>query len=450
MVQRRNTKKKEIYVINQTKTPAKQFFTFAIPATINMVLSSLIPMVDGLFIGRVIGEEGIAAVSLCHPIFMTLIATVLMFAVGGTVRTSHNLGAKKLKEANQNFNQCLWMIVVVLIILCGIIILFSDVLVDFIAQGKPIASMSKEYINVMKFFYPIMMINMTFSIFLRVQGKPQLPMFIGLFGNLVNVVLDFIFILIFKWGITGAAYASGISVIIPFIINISLYSSNKNILHFAKFKLDVTIVKDAILNGSSEFVGNISTSICIFIVNTLLLRNSGHYGVAAYSILSYILKLQGMIITGLTIGIGPLIGFYYGAKDKKQIFKIYSVAIKTGLVVGAVFWLFIVFFHTGLANVFAPGEERIMDMAKSFYIITALACLFNGINFLTSTCFTSMGKAKESFIIAILRSMVFYIVLSFILPRIFHGDCVWYFYPGAEILTVFFSIYLMRKYWKKG
>lgn len=437
-------------MIDQTKSPAKQFFSFAIPATINMVLSSLITMIDGLFIGRFIGEEGIAAVSLCHPVFMTLIAIVLTFAVGGSVRTSHNLGANEFKKANQNFNQCLVTIIFLMIVLTAILIIFSNAIIDYIAQGKPIAEMSKEYMNIMKYFYPIMMINMTLAIFLRVQGKPQIPLFIGLVGNGINVILNFLFIVIFKWGIRGAGLASGISIIIPFAIKFYLYSSNKYILHFAKFKQDITILKDSILNGSSEFIGTISTSICIFIVNTLLLRGEGHYGVAAYSILSYILQFEGMIITGFTIGIGPLIGFYYGAKNKKRIFQVYGVAIKSGLVVGAIFWLFIVFFHTGLANLFAPGEVRVINLANRYYIITALSCLFNGFNFLTSTCFTSMGKAKESFIIAILRGIVFYVILSFILPKIFFNNCVWYFYPCAEILTVFFSIGLIRNYWKKS
>ena len=436
-------------MLDQSKTPAQQFFSFAIPATINMILTSFITVIDGLFVGRFIGESALAAISLNTPILLFFIGITLMFSVGGSVRTSHALGAQNPKEANKNFNQCFVTIVFVLVILFLALFCFLSPIARLLSSGKEVGGLLEEYTGIMRFFYPIQMLNMTFYVFFRVQGKPQLPLFLGLIGNVINIILDYLFIVRFNLGIKGAAFASGISIILPFLINFYLFSSRNNVLFFDKFKFEKKILVDSIFNGSSEFIGQISTCVCIIMLNIILLKHEGKSGVAAYSIIMHICNLQAMIITGFTIGLGPIVGFYYGAKNKDKIFQVYRVSIISGVIVGIIFTMGIVLFHTNIAQAFAPGNERILNYAKLFYSITSIACVFNGVNFLTSSCFTAMGKAKESFVISILRGMLIYIILGIILPPILKGSSVWFFYPTAEILTMAVSVILINRYYRK-
>ena len=436
-------------MIDQSKSLTEQFFTFAIPATISMILTSLINVVDALFIGRYIGEQAIAGISLATPIFMLFLGLTLMLSVGGSVKASHALGAKNIAQARDDFNQCFVTVAIVMFFLLVILILFLDPIINFLASGKSVGNLTKQAACIMRFFYPIMMLNITFNVFLQIQGKPHIPLFFGLAGNLLNVILDYLFIVKFNFGIKGAAFASGISVLLPFCMNLSLYLSNKNALHFHKFTFNKEKLFESIWNGSSELIGNFSVAISFFLINTILLKYSGTSNVAAYVILIHILNLQGMIITGFTIGLAPLVGYYYGAKQKEKIIGVYGVSVKSGIIVGIFTWITIMLFHSFLAEMFSPGSKTVLGLAETYYTITTVACLFNGFNLLTSTCFTAMGKPKESFAISILRSVVIYLLLAAVLPRFLKGDSVWYFYPTAEIVTVFVSAILFTKYWNK-
>ncbi|SES99251.1 putative efflux protein, MATE family [Natronincola peptidivorans] len=423
----------------------KTFLKYSIPCVIGMFLTSFITVVDGMFIGWKIGERGLAAVNLTLPILYLLLGITIMVGVGGSTLALQSLGEKNQANANQRFTLTLVLNVVVNMVIIIIVGLAMNKILYFLNARNELYYYVKDYLGTMIFFYIFMMMNITLAMFIRGEGKPQLSLLFGIVANVLNIFLDYLLIIRMDLGMRGAALASGLSVLLAFTLGALYFLTGKSLFKLTKITFNTEDIKNTLYNGSSEFIGQMALAITTYLFNFVIIRRIGVNGVAALTIVGYISMIQYMILTGIAQGIHPLISYSFGAKDRDTIFKVLSIGSKAVFVVGAVTLVLSFAATEGIIRVFSRGNSELINIAKYGLRIYSIAFIINGFNIVASTYFTSIGDAKISGIISLLRSLVLISMFIFTLPHIIGDTGIWLTTPLAEAVTFVVSYTYIRK-----
>ncbi|PKM50300.1 MAG: MATE family efflux transporter [Firmicutes bacterium HGW-Firmicutes-7] len=426
------------------KKTVQTILQFSIPSIIAMVLTSLITIVDGFFIGNYVGKEGIVAVNLGLPILYVYLAIGIMVGVGGIVIAGIALGAQDIKKSNDVFNQTIISAIIVSIIISLLVGAFFRPIMGAINMDVHVAGYFDKYYSIMIIAYPIMIVNSTLGMFIRGECKPQLLMMINILTVICNIFLDYLFIRWFHFGTEGIASASLISLIIGLFCMVMFFLKKSSVYKFQKFQFSKTVLRDTVLNGSSEFIGQMSMSISMFAYNWVILRTEGVLGVAAFTIVGYVAYIFSMVIIGFGQGASPLISFSYGAQEI-ELSK--TIRKKTNLFVflsGAVVMVVMLIASDWYSSVFVSSES-VETLIRSGIHIFIFSFLFSGINTITAFYFTSIGKAKESALISSSRGLVVLLICIFTLPSLFGMTGVWLVAPVTEAVTIVISFILIRQ-----
>lgn len=426
------------------KKPVQMILQFSIPSIIAMVLTSLITIVDGFFIGNYIGKEGIAAVNLGLPILYVYLAIGLMFSVGGIAIAGMALGAQNIKKSINVFNQTVVSSMLVSVLLSLLVCVLLRPIMSVMDMDAQVASFFYKYYSIMILAYPVMIVNCTLGMFIRGEGKPQFFMMINILTVICNIFLDYLFIRWLHLGIEGIASASLISLNIGMFCMIMFFFKRSDVYKFRKFVFSKIVLKNTVLNGSSEFVGEISMSISMFAYNWVIMRTAGVTGVAAFTVVGYVAYLFSMVIIGFAQGASPLISFSYGAEEI-ELSK--TIRKKTNLFVflSGVVVMIVMFIGSDWYSGVFVSSESVETMIYSGIRIFIVSFLFLGINIITSIYFTSIGKAKESAIISLSRGLVVLLICIFTLPSLFGMTGVWLVAPVTEAFTCVLSFILIRQ-----
>ena len=425
--------------------PAGHFFSFSIPAILGMLLTSGIVIIDGLFIGNIVGEAGLASVNLTLPVLYFFLGTAIMIGVGGSVMAGHSLGSGRQDQASRHFSLTIVLSIITIVALTLLCFFFIEPLLETINTKQALRPYVQTYLRTVLWFYPAMMINIVFSIFMRAQGNPGLSLFFGIAGNALNVVLDYFMIARWGMGLQGAALATGISVMIPMGCGILYFLSKYSVLNFVKFSWKMPDIGQIFFNGSSEMVGQLSVGFTTWMFNRVILYRMGVDGLAAYAIVGYVAFVQIMIITGFAIGLGPIVGYSFGAGKADHINRIMKIAMMSSFITGLICWTVVLFSSTAIAGSFSSGNGNIITIARSGFTLFTAAFLLNGFNMMITAFFTSIGDAKTSVIIASLRGFLLINLFVLILPNFMGDTGIWISYPLSELVTLFFSIVFLKQ-----
>lgn len=423
----------------------KTFFNYSIPCIIGMFLTSFITVVDGMFIGNKLGGHGLAAVNLTLPVLYLLLGITIMIGLGGMTLATHNLGAKDMVRARQRFTFTIVLNAAVILAIVLLLRLFLDNVVHILNAKGELQGYVKDYLGTMSFFYLFMMMNIVFSMFIRGEGKPQLSLFFGIAGNIINILLDYLFIIKLGCGIKGAAFASGIAVLVPFLLGCIYFLRGRSAYRVVKFSFDREDFRTILFNGSSEFISQVSVCITTYLFNFVILRRIGVDGIAAFTIVGYIFFIQYMILTGIAQGVNTLVSYCFGARDRETIMRLLSIGLKAVLTVGVVAFIMSMVATEGIVRLFVENRSGIVEIAKGGMRIYAFAFLLNGYNFIATAYFTSLGDAKTSAAIAILRSLVLVNVFILVLPPILGDIGIWLTVPLTESITLILSYVSISK-----
>ncbi|MBU5311569.1 MATE family efflux transporter [Tissierella carlieri] len=422
----------------------KTILQFSIPSIIAMVLTSLITVADGFFIGNYVGKEGLAAVNLGIPIVYLYLAVGLMVSVGGVAIAGMSLGGGDIKKCNSVFNQTMCTAMVATVLLSVIMWLCLDPILQLLNADAQVAGFFKDYYGIMLLELPIMVINASFGMFIRGEGKPQYFMQVNILNVLLNILLDYLFIRWFSWGVKGIAVASLLAAIVTLLCILYFFIKKSSVYKFRRFDFSGEVLTSTLLNGSSEFVGEMSLSISMFAYNYVILKNIGIDGVTAFTIVGYIAYIFSMVIIGFGQGASPLISFAYGAKEHLLATSLRKITNFMVLIAGVVVLSFVLVCSEWYSSLFVKSEV-VEQMVHSGGIIYAVSFLFSGINTISSFYFTSIGRAKESAIISSARGLVILLICIFTFPPLFGMTGVWLVAPITEVLTLLLSLFFIGK-----
>lgn len=428
---------------NIRENKGKMILQFSIPSIIAMLLTSLITVADGYFMGNYVGEEGLAAVNLGLPIVYLYLAVGLMFSVGGMVISGMQMGEGELKKCNQVFMQTLVTTVTVLVILSCVVGLGFQLILWILHAEGVVAEYFTEYYRVMLLVLPVMITNSALGVFIRGEGSPQYFMLTNLLNVILNIVFDYVFCK-FGFGAAAIAFASLVAAVITLLCDVLYFFKLSKVYRFGRFSFDKKVFIDTVLNGSSEFIGEMASCVSMFAYNYVIMRRFGVDGVTSFTIVGYLCYTFEMIVTGFGTGIFPLISFVYGAGDTALARDIRKKTNQLVFGAGVAMVLLLLFAGESYSAMFVKSEtvRNMVQLGTKIFMISFLFC---GINQICSFYFTSIGKAKESAVISSARGLVLLLICIFTLPVWFGMTGVWLVAPVTEMVTLFIcAVYVYR------
>ena len=312
----------------------KTILQFSIPSIIAMLLQTVITITDGYFTGNYVGDNALAAINLGLPILYVYLGGGLCVGVGGSVISGRLLGEKKRQKASEVFAQTMVTAVVIGVILSlAVFVLFTPILGFLRADGE-LSGYFTDYYRIMLFTYPLMVLGTILGMFIRVNGKPQLCMLVSIAGCILNVVLDYMFVARMELGVKGSAIGSLLVQLVTVLAQLMFFFLPDTIVRFRHFVFDRAIGKEMILNGSSEFIGEMASAISMLAFNYVLMKYVGADGVAAFTILGFVVYGYSMVCIGFGQGISPIVSICWGAKEKETATKIRSITNRILLAIG--------------------------------------------------------------------------------------------------------------------
>ena len=433
--------------IFETASPTKIFFRCAIPAMISMAVGSLYQIADGIFVGRFIGGDALAAVNLIMPLIMIVFAISNMIATGASVRISILLGRGKREKASSTFTFVLKIIFIISLIVGVIGFVFAEQIVKLLGNGATEEAIQHgvTYIRVYAIFNPIMPIAFATDNFLRICGKETISMWLNIIPQLLNIVLDIILIAFLGQGVWAAAFTSCISMTLAAVFTLLLFKGKKLDLYYTKGKISISEFLRLLTNGTSAFLGEIAMSVMSVVFNFYLLKYGGTTGVAAFSVLMYVDSFVGMLVFGMCDSIQPPISYCYGARQFSKVKALLKRIMLAGSLLAVISFLFMFFAGQYVAPFFIkPEDTELMKMSFGAMTIFSFSYLFGWVDMVVSSFFRAIEKPVYAIILSLLGTLLFPIGSLIILTRFFKLDGVWLSSTVSGFLIAIVAILMLR------
>lgn len=429
----------------------KQLILFTIPSIMMMIFTSIYSVVDGLFVSNYVGKTAFTSINLIYPFVQILACIGFMFGTGGSALVSKTLGEDDAPKANRIFSMLTYTALVLGVLLAVVGFVFIKPIAKLLGADSATLPGCVMYGRILLAALPAFMMQNMFQSFLVTAEKPKLGLAVTIAAGVTNMVLDALFIIVFKWGVAGAAVATILAQCVGGIIPLIYFlSKNDSLLRLGKTKIDVKAMLQTCANGSSELVSNIAMSLVSILFNYRLMQLSPENGVAAYGVVMYVGFIFVGIFLGYSIGIAPVIGFHYGAQNTdelKSLFKKSGVLIiGSGLVISSAAFAF----AKPLASIFTSYDAELLALTTQAIRYFAIGVLFSGISIFGSAFFTALNDGATSAAISFLRAFLFQTAAVIILPLWFGLNGVWYATFVSEIfaaaVSVVFLIVKRKKY----
>lgn len=415
---------------------------FSIPCIISLVVNSLYNIVDQIFIGWGVGYIGNGATNVVFPITMLCLAFALMFGDGSSAYLSLKLGEKNKKEASKGVVNGILISIIVSILLCVIIIGFLPQILNLFGCTDALREDALGYGFYIALGLPFMMIGTTLNSIIRADGSPKYAMTSMVIGAVLNVILDPIFIFVFKMGVEGAAIATSISQFVTFVMNIAYLRKIKSVkIERKDVKLKPSIVGRVSMLGISSFITQMSIVLVMAFENNLL----GKYGAESeygseipITVLGIVMKISQIlnsIIIGIATGAQPILGYNYGAQNYDRVKKTLKYVLGLSLIVSTIAFLLFQLIPDKLITIFGSGNELYMEFACYAFRTYLMLCICNGIQIPAGIFFQAIGKGIKSAIISLSRQIVFLIPAMVVFGHIFGIHGILYAGPFADGLA---------------
>lgn len=416
-----------------------------------MVFTSIYGVVDGFFVSNFAGKTPFAAINLIMPFVMVIGGMGFMIGTGGTALVSKVLGEGDRKKANEFFTMMIIFVLILAAVVSALGIAFIRPVAKFLGADEQMMGYCVVYGRIVIGFSAAFMLQNVFQSFLIAAEKPKLGLITILAAGCTNMVLDALFVGVFKWGVAGAAVATGISECVGGLIPLIYFiMPNKSLLRVVKTKLDIKAILQACGNGSSELMSNISSSVVGMLYNIQLGRLAGENGIAAYGVLMYVQFVFIAIFIGYSIGVAPIIGYNYGAQNYAELKSMRKKSMLIMGVLGVILSAVAFCFAKPLAKIFVSYDAELLALTVRAFKIYAIHFLLCGFNIFASGFFTALNNGGVSAAISFLRTLVFQSAAVIIMPIMFGVNGIWWAVVVAEvcafIISTTFLIIKRKKY----
>ena len=433
-----------------TKPVGKLLMQYALPAMIAMTAASLYNIVDRVFIGQGVGAMAISGLAITFP-FMNLTAAFgAGVGVGASTAISVKLGQKDYATAQNILGNTFSLNLIIGIGLSIVCLLFLDPILRFFGASNQTLPYAHEYMVIILLGNVISHMYFGMNALLRAASKPRQAMYATIFTVVMNIVLDALFIIVFQWGIRGAAIATILSQLMALCWQFKLFSDKRELLHFKRgiYRLRRKLVEHILAIGVSPFLMNVCACIIVIFMNNQFVRFGGDLSVGAYGIANGIAMVFVMFVMGVNQGMQPIAGYNYGAQKLDRLMRVLNLSIVFATAIMVTGWLIAMFLPYFCARMFTTDATLIQMSIKAIRIVMVFFP-FIGFQMVITNFFQCIGKVKISIFLSLSRQLLILLPLLALLPMWMGIDGVWYSMPISDILASIIALVVMVWYMNK-
>lgn len=421
----------------------KKLLRFVLPTVFMMIVTSIYGIVDGFFVSNCVGKNAFAAVNLIMPVIMALGAFGFMIGTGGSALVAKTMGEGKRDKANQYFSMLIYITVIFSLVTTLVGFIFMPNIAKALGAGDLIINDCVLYGRILISTIGFFMLQNSFQSFLVTAGKSGFGLTISILAGIINIVFDFVLVYFLDFGIAGAAAASSLSQVVGAIIPLVYFSrKNNSLLQLVKTKIQLKPIGLACINGSSEMLTNLSTSLVSIVYNFQLMKIAAENGISAYGVIMYVNIIFMAFFFGYSIGINPIVGYDFGANNTSELKNVLKKSLVLTAIVSLVMTALAVSLSGVIARIFVGYDAELCSMTSNALRIYALSFLVCGFNIFGSAFFTGLNNGKISAAISFLRTLVFQIAAVIVLPIFLGINGIWMAITVAEALTLIITAIL--------
>ncbi len=432
------------------------FRKLLLPTVLGMIFSALFVITDGIFVGKGIGSDALAAVNIVAPLWLFSTGVGLMFGVGASVVASIHLSHGKVKVARINITQSVVISSLLLMCTSTLFCSFAPQVVKLLGGSERLTPLAVEY---MLWFVPFSLFTALLNsgmFFLRLDGSPNFAMMCNVVAAVLNILLDYLFIFPFDWGMFGAALASAIGTTVGALMVVFYLLRRRCTLRFHPIKMSRKSMQLMRRNigymcrlGSSAFLCEVAIACMMFVGNQVFIHYLKEDGVAAFSIACYFFPIIFMVYNAIGQSAQPILSYNFGAGDAMRVRSAFRLALGTAVTCGLVFFALTALFNHQIVAMFIDRSYPAYDIAVAGLPLFASGFIFFAVNIVSIGYFQSVERARPAMMITVLRGFVFMVLCLFGLPLLLKVPGIWLAVPLAEILTflVIMAIYYRKHQW---
>ena len=425
----------------------KLFRKLLIPTVLGMVFSAVFVITDGIYVGRGIGSDALAAVNITAPLFLISTGVGLMFGVGASVVASIHLAQGKVKAARINVTQAVAVSSLLLAAYSFLITSCAREVALLLGGSERLLPLAVEYMHWFAPFLPFSALLSSGMFFIRLDGSPNYAMLCNAVPAVINIVLDYVFIFILGWGMTGAALATSLGYIVGAGMILGYLGRRRNVVRLCRVKTSRKSMRLTLRNvgymcrlGLSTFLCEGAIAMMMFAGNYVFIRYLGEDGVATYGVLMYVQFIFVAIDIGYSIGCAPIISYHYGARNHPELRNLLTKGLKVMGILGIVMTIAAISLSGTLANIFVGYDATLCELTRHAFHLFSFAFLLAGFNIFLSSFFTALNNGGVSAAISFLRTLVFQAASVILLPMALDVDGLWWAASAAEALAFVVSI----------
>ncbi|MGG3871532.1 MATE family efflux transporter [Brevibacillus laterosporus] len=430
--------------LRETPVP-KLFISYLIPSVLGMLLMSINIFVDGVFVSRGVGPEGLAGVNISVPAFSIFLSISLWIGMGGATLYSAALGRNEVTHARQIFTQSFALALLLVSLIMAVCLTHIEQIAYIFGADKTILPYALDYLHVLLTFGIVYVLENILSIFIRNDGNPKLAMMGLIVTSVLNILFNYIFIFMMGMGVKGAAYATILSAAIGFLVLLTHFWKKGSTLRFVAFRFQLKEIRQIVNIGFPSFIAESTIAITTLAYNLAFMKYLGAQGVAAYAIVNYIHAMLLLLFMGVGAALQPIASFHYGAQLSERLQASLRLTVKTGWGFGIAALLFGVLFSNVFIMLFDIQSEELIQITVNGMNLFFINYLFLGYNLVYGEYFQAIQKIRKSLWIILTRGVLLVIPLVFILPKWFGVNGIWLAIPIAEALTALGIRMLNRK-----
>lgn len=428
---------------------ARMFLRCSVPCVISTVVWAICSITDGVFIGRVIGGEALAAMNIAWPVMMIATAVSDMIATGASVRVGICLGRGDGEQANRIFtNSMAWIVGIgVAFMLAGLFL--AEPMMGLMGATGDVAGMASSYFLVFALMAPLSLLFFATDNYLRICGRVNYSMYVNVLVAVLNIVLDALFLVVMQWGMWSAALATSLSLCIGAVLSVLPFLRGRLALRFTRGRVDLRTLWNIMYNGASNFFNSVSGAVFMIFANWTLLAVSGTMAVSAFGIIMEINTVASALFMGMAVAVQPALSYNHGSGNGSRVLRITNVLFAASLAVSVIVFLMTLVIAEDLVSVFIENEAEIASMATDGMMIFAVSYLFSWLAVGVNLVLTSVDRPGQSLAVGMLSQMVFPIAAMALMAD--RGlDGVWWSIVVASAASAAISLMALHRAGRDG
>jgi putative MATE family efflux protein len=426
---------------------------YSLPAVIAMLVNAIYNVVDRIFIAQFAGEKALAGLTIAFPVMLILFAFASLVGAGGAALMSIRFGEKDARGTSHVFGNMLSVGIIITAITVIILSFNLKAVLNAFGATSDVLGFSTDYMRIILYGFIFQMMSFTLSGSVRTEGQPILSMLSMIVSAVTNIVLDFLFIGVFGWGVQGAALATVAGQLVGLIILISFYLSGKSVLQLRlkDFKPDWNVFSKILIIGFSTFMGTVGTSISMAFLNRGLVAYGGTAAIASMGAINSLFTLFFMPLMGVQQGMQPIIGYNHGARLNDRVYKTLKIGILVGIIFSTIVFALLEIFPVTFISLFLDPSSATVQTAVTGLRIYVLMLPLLCINVFGIVFYQSTARGGQAFVLGLLRQVLFLIPAVLIMQNLFGLIGVWASVPVSDALAIIVtSIALIITYRKES